>query len=105
MPWVTVEAPPNRALVLALEMVVDSGEAEAIALAHEHSWRVILDDRRARAVAKRLGTPVIGTVGILLRAKQSGVVPSIRPLLEALEANEFHIGKGLREEALRLAGE
>ena len=44
-------------------MMVDEGEAEAIALAQEKGLRIILDDRKARAIAMRLRIPVTGTVG------------------------------------------
>jgi predicted nucleic acid-binding protein len=67
--------------------------------------RIILDDRKAREVAQRLGVAVTGTVGLLLKAKQEGVIPEVRPLLDALDANQFRIGAALRAEALRLAGE
>ena len=103
--WLSVEAPLNTALVRALSLLVDSGEAEAIALAQERGWRIILDDRRARAVAARVGVHVIGTIGVLVRAKQEGVIPSLTPLLGALESGGFHLSEALRREALRLAGE
>jgi len=103
--WLSVETPANTALVRALGLMVDSGEAEAIALAQERGWRIILDDRRARAVAARLGVRVIGTIGALVRAKQEGVIPSLTPLLDALESGGFRLGEALRTEALRLAGE
>ena len=103
--WLRVATSANVALVAALCLLVDSGEAEAIALAQEQGWRIILDDRRARSVAARLGLPVIGTIGVLLRAKQAGLVGSLRPLLDDLEVSGFHISELLKTEALRLAGE
>jgi len=45
----------NGLLVAAVSLIVDSGEAEAIALAQERGWRIILDDQRARSVAARPG--------------------------------------------------
>jgi predicted nucleic acid-binding protein len=103
--WLTVHSAPNAGTIAALKLVVDAGEAEAIALAYKQGCRVILDDRKARMVAQRLGVAVTGTVGPLLKAKQAGVIPSLLPLLDALDANHFHISRALREEALRLAGE
>ncbi len=105
LPWLQLEAPSDKTLVAALGLLVDEGEAEAIALACERSWRVALDDRRARSVATRLGVRVIGTVGILVRAKQSALVSSLKPLLDNLESSGFHLGDALKREALRLAGE
>lgn len=103
--WLQAENLSNNLLVAALRLVVDAGEAEAIALASEKSCLLISDDKQARAAAKRLGVAVIGTVGVLVRAKQSGVVSAIKPILDDLELNGFFIGRALREEALKLVGE
>jgi predicted nucleic acid-binding protein len=105
LPWLTVETPADQALVTALKLLVDDGEAEAIALAHERGLRIILDDRRARSVGKRLGVALIGTVGVLVLAKRSGVISSLKSLLNELEAHEFYIGEALKTEALQLVHE
>lgn len=105
LPWLRVEAPAGEGLVKALQLLVDDGESEAIALARERKWRLLVDDRQARLVAKRMGVRIIGTVGILVRAKQQGLIPALRPVLEALERAGFYIGAELKREALRLADE
>ena len=105
LPWLKVETPSDTALIAALKMLVDDGEAAAIGLASERGWRVILDDRQARAVAKNLGITIIGTVGILVRAKQSGIIPLLKPILDDLETSGFYISNALREEGLRIVGE
>lgn len=53
--WLQVEIPSNEALVRSLQLVIDDGKAESIALAYEKRWRVILDDYYAQKVAQRLG--------------------------------------------------
>ena len=103
--WLQTENLTSNLLVAALRLVVDSGEAEAIALASEKSCLLISDDKQARAAAKRLGIAFIGTVGVLVRAKQSGVVTAIKPILDDLELNNFFISQALGEEALKLVGE
>jgi len=103
--WMKVQKASGVGMVAALKLVVDPGESEAIVLAYEKGLRIILDDRKAREVAQRLGIPVTGTVGLLLKAKQEGLIAAIRPLLDALDAHKFRIGNALRAEALRLAGE
>jgi len=81
-------------------------EAEAIALAAEiHGDRIVLDDKKARRVARELGLDPTGTVGVILRAKRKGVVPHCRPLLDDLMREGFYLSDSLYEEALRLAGE
>jgi uncharacterized protein len=103
--WLKVENLTGNLLAAALQMVVDAGEAEAIALASEKNCLLISDDKQARAAAKRLGVAVIGTVGVLIRAKKNRIVAEIKPILDNLEANDFFISRALREEALKIAGE
>ena len=105
LPWLTVQTPTNVSLISALTMLVDQGEAEAIALAVETDLRIILDDAKARSVARTLGVAVVGTIGVLVKAKNLGIVQLVRPLLLGLEANGFYVDTALRDEALRLAGE
>ena len=105
MLWLTVKTPADQALVAALKMLVDDGEAEAIALAHERGCWIILDDRQARSVGRRLGITIMGTVGMLVRAKRLGIIASLKALLSELQAQEFYLSKVLKEEALRLVNE
>ena len=55
LPWLKVEAPTNHAFVSILKMLLDEGEAEAIALASELGHTIVLDDSQARAAARNLG--------------------------------------------------
>ncbi len=104
--WLTVQRVSNDDRVRHLSEILDSGEAEALALAVELAGsRVILDDKKARRVAHQLGVKVIGTVGVLLRAKRQGFIAYVKPLLDELLAADFRISDALYEEALRLAEE
>lgn len=103
--WLRIEVPSNPSLVSALKVMVDDGEAEAIALAVERDLKIVLDDRRARDLALRMELKIIGTVGILVRAKREGLVPWIKPLLNELMDKGFHLSEDLKREALRLIGE
>lgn len=83
-----------------------AGESEAIALALEiKADLVLLDDRAARRLAVVLGVPLIGTLGLLLRAKRAGLIPSVRARMDALRALPFHIAPKLYEEVSKAAGE
>ena len=63
----------DAALVRHLKLLLDVGEAEAIALAIEiQADLLLLDERRGRVVAKELGLAVTGLLGVLLVAKQQG---------------------------------
>lgn len=85
---------------------MDEGEAETIALAMELNDVIfILDDKKARRVAKQIGLKVIGTVGMLLRAKRQGLISEVKPFLTALLNADFRISDRIMQEALRLSGE
>ena len=95
---------PIGTRVLAASLGV--GESETISLAVEVSAsRVLLDDRPARRLAAVLGLKVTGTLGILLAAKQRGLVEQIKPLLEALMNHDFRVSEALFEQILQRAGE
>ena len=104
-PWIAIESPRDAFLVSSLKMLVGDGEAEAIALACEKGCRIVLDDAKARTVAKRMNLKIIGTAGILVRAKLDGIVQSVTPILEDLERNNFYLSADLKKEVLRLCGE
>lgn len=90
----------------SLTAYLDAGEAAVIALAVEQGIRrVVIDDRRARMVAKATGLEVAGSVGVLLRAKREGFIPEIKPSIEAMQARGIRLSKRLLEFALREAGE
>lgn len=85
--WFEIHRPSNSALVASLEIVVDRGEAEAIALAHETQFLLVLDDRQARSAARHLGLTITGTIGVLLKAKRAGLIDAVKPLLDQLREN------------------
>ena len=94
---------PSRADLIA---DLDRGEAEVIALAQERAADlVIVDERLARRHARRLGMRLTGTLGILVRAKQLGMVEAVAPLIDRLRQGGIHLGADLCREVLRLADE
>jgi predicted nucleic acid-binding protein len=104
--WVRARPVQNQAVVRSLRLQLGAGEAEAIALAMELSAaRLILDDKQARALACQLTLPVTGTLAVLLRAKECGVLPQVRGVLDALLAAGFRASDALIQEILKLAGE
>ncbi|NOX63287.1 MAG: DUF3368 domain-containing protein [Chloroflexi bacterium] len=104
--WIQVRSVRDRGKVERLLNDLDIGEAEAIALAQEMSadW-LLLDEIRARTVAKNLELPVIGTVGLLRLAKQEGLVTSVKPLLDALLVSGFRLSKVVYESILKQVDE
>jgi predicted nucleic acid-binding protein len=85
---------------------IDLGEAAVIQTALDEALdAVILDDLKARRVALTLGLQVTGTVGILLLAKQLGLLPSVGAAIRLLETRGMWIAPSLAARAIRLAGE
>ncbi|AKG20357.1 DUF3368 domain-containing protein [Calothrix sp. 336/3] len=104
--WIQICSITNNTLFQNLQNNLDIGEAEAITLAVElNADRLIVDERRGRKEAIKLGLRVTGILGILLAAKQQGLVSTIQPLLDDLIANGFWIREELYAELLQLAGE
>jgi len=103
--WVEIlsaTAPPPPLLAAYL----DPGEAAVIALALEQEISLVLiDERRGRMVARTLGLRVTGSVGVLLRAKKEGRLPSVRQCIDEMRVKGVWLSEQLRRSALREAGE
>ncbi len=69
-------------LVKALKLIVDEGEAEAITLAMELNLPLLIDDRKGRRVAERLGLKFIGSLGLLKIAKERGIIAEVKPFIQ-----------------------
>ena len=82
------------------------GELEAMALYKQLSADALLiDDRRARAVAEHNRIVCVGALGFLLLAKHRGMIQSIAPYVEKLRLSSLHDGQELLEKVLLLADE
>jgi predicted nucleic acid-binding protein len=85
---------------------IGSGETEVLMLALESREAVVaLDDAPARRVAETLGLRLTGTLGLLLDAKRAGLIPTVGPLLDQLQALRFRVAPDTRIAVLKLAGE
>jgi predicted nucleic acid-binding protein len=103
--WIDEQVLTDRILLPA---VVDlgPGEAEAIALAlSSPDSLLILDDRLGRRIARLSGVTYTGTLGVLLKAKQVGLLPSVAPVIEQLQETTMHLTPELIEMVLKDAGE
>ena len=104
--WVEIKAVTDKNLQKVLEIQIDKGEASAIALAIETpQCTIIVDDYKARKVAERLGLNITGTIGVIIKAKLDGVIPSIKPLLNKIKSTDFRLSEEIELQALKIAGE
>ena len=82
------------------------GELHAMALyRYLHADRFLVDDQRAKKVANLNGISTIGSVGILLRAKERGLIPTIKPHVAAIQRSGVYLSDRVVKHALELAGE
>lgn len=104
--WIKVVAVKDRLAVEILLDELDLGEAETIILAREINadW-VLMDERKGRRKLAQLNQQKIGTLGILLKARQSGLLPALKPELELLRQNGFSISQQVIDEILHQVGE
>jgi predicted nucleic acid-binding protein len=84
---------------------LDTGERDSLALALSLSATVLVDERQGRRAAHTLGLPVLGTLGLLVRARQDGIVPSLRVQIDTLLATGYYLSPELVARVLAEVGE
>ena len=100
-PWIKATEVKNIELVKVLMLVVDEGEAEAIALALHSSARILIDEKRGRNVARKLGLEIRGTLGLFAEAKNKGIIRSVKECIDELLEAGYYLDYKLIEEVLR----
>jgi predicted nucleic acid-binding protein len=104
--WMIVRTAQDKIAIQLLNSELDDGESEAIVLARElNADLLLIDDRAARRKASALELPTIGTLGLLLIAKSQGLIPALKPLIDALNQGGFHMSEELYNQVLHSAGE
>ena len=106
IPGFVVTVPKHVEAIRVSKQNLDLGETEAIALALELKAAILLDEWLGREAAHRLGLDTSGTLGVLVRAKNRGLIPELRPLIARLRDEiNFHLAPRIVDEALMAAGE
>jgi predicted nucleic acid-binding protein len=101
-----VEVRPVFTIPPEILPLLDRGEAEVIALAEAIvATEVVLDERAVRAVATARGLKIIGTAGLLVRAKQRGMISAVRPWLERMQNQGMRYSQRFVKELFRQLGE
>lgn len=105
-PWLKVLEVKDRTKVDILLSELDKGEAEAIVLAQEIKADLLLiDEEKARVIARFAGLRYLGTVGLLLLAKKRKLIPMVKPVLERLINTGFRLSDKVYQAVITKANE
>jgi predicted nucleic acid-binding protein len=104
--WIEVKSLKNRDLYDGLKLELGKGEASSIAFAVENeNTLLIIDERKGRKRAEEFGLSIIGSLGVLLKAKEKGVIPNLLEILKEIDKTDFRISESIKEKLLGEAGE
>jgi predicted nucleic acid-binding protein len=104
-PWIAIKPVRSIALIPAI-LDLGPGEAEVIALGLEHPGSLlIIDDRLARRVAALNHVTFTGTLGVLVKAKKTGCLPAIAPVIQRMQSSGIWLSADLVAMVLAQAGE
>lgn len=89
-----------------LSLLMDYGESESVILYQElNANYLLIDDQKARLMAESLGVNCIGSVGLLIQAKQKGLIQDLRSIFKVWQKNERYFSRKLLNEILSKTGE
>lgn len=99
--WATLGDPlPVSPTITAWDL--GAGETAVLSWAEEKAdFTCVLDDRAARNCARVMGLPCVGTLGLVLAAKEAGLLAAARPVLEQMKGAGFYLAGELLERSLR----
>ena len=101
--WISVKNPKDTHYQQILEVDLDKGEASAIALSLDlDSAILIIDDLKGRKMAQRLGLRFSGTLGLIIKARQTGKIDSVRPIIDKIKQTNFRFSESLLGEVIQI---
>jgi len=104
--WIVIKEVIDIYRIEQLKLSLDPGEASAISLALETENSIlIIDEKKGRKAAQDLNISIIGTLKVLLIAKNRGVISSVKQVINELQKQSFRFNKAIVAEILILAGE
>lgn len=97
--------PESDEMIKSLSHLLDPGEAQAIKLAQMYQSVLLIDEKAGRSTARSFGIAVTGSLALLLKAKKTGVIPSVKSVVEKLQLHNYWYSKALIAQLLEKAGE
>lgn len=95
--WLEIRQVQSPKTVKRLKKVLDDGESEAIALAKEiNADYLLIDEHEGRQIAIDEGLRIIGVLGVLVQAKNNGLISLVKPVMDNLRGKaKFRISESL----------
>ena len=105
--WIRVEAVQDTASRKMYSAKLHAGEVEVMMLAQQSGGEhlVVIDDAAARRTALFLGLTLTGTIGVLIKAREKGLVDSVQAVMTRMEEKGIYFSRELKERVKRLAKE
>jgi predicted nucleic acid-binding protein len=101
--WLTV-VDLNPALSPLAIWRLGQGESEVLEYARRNPGTVaVLDDKAARRSASALNIPVVGTLGLLLAAKQSGLLESLQGAVDRVRNSGLFVDDSVVSRIIAMA--
>lgn len=66
---------------------------------------MIIDDYKGRKYAEQLGIKITGTLGVIIDAKLSGLIDSVKPMLDKIKKTDFRLTAALEKKTLEKSNE
>ncbi len=100
--WIIVKKADAVRTSKIIALNLDEGEASAMALYLEQTEDALLviEERKGRLIARDLGIKIIGTLGIIIKAKEAGFIKDMQEIVEILEQTDFRLSPILKRQLL-----
>jgi predicted nucleic acid-binding protein len=103
--WIVVETTNEIEQSFLKRFKLGAGESSIITNALKNNSFLIIDDLKARKVTTLLRLRYTGSIGVLIIAKELGIIHSLKFYLEKIQATNFRVSDALIKTALQLANE
>lgn len=104
--WITIVKVKKDDTYRELARSLGLGETSSIALALESKDSLlIIDEKKGRKIAQSLEIEIIGSLGLLIKAKQKGIITSVNDILLQIDQTNFRVSDKVRAAILEIAGE
>ena len=104
--WIKVLDIKDLSKKLMFKSRLHDGEVEVMILAEEiKADLVVIDDYAARKTAEYIGLNLTGTIGVLLKARQLGLIDKVMPIINLMEQNGIYYSDKLKSQIKKIVSE